>query len=667
MGRVNAVKRAFNSGELTPRLEDRSDLPKVQAGCRRIVNGLVTAHGGVMRRPGTRYVSSVKYSWGKTRLMPFVFSAVQSYIIEAGAGYFRFYMSGGSILGGDDLPYEIASPYTEDDLASLMWTQSADRLFLFHPGHRPATLNRFGHAAWTYTEFQYIDGPYLNSNADPNVTLTPSGTTGDVTLTASSAVFNAATDVGRPVRLKHGSTWSWGYITAVSSDTSASFHVVSAATTASATSFWRLGAWYPGSWPVAGFLFQGRLWAGGAASDPSLLFGSAMQDFTAWGIGTLDTDAVEFRLLGQGANAIKAFGSVGQTLLVGAEAGLFSLSSGSDNPVISGSQANASANPESSIGAHTGMVSQRIGTQMVYVGADGRKVAAAGYRYEKGVSGGWDTDELTLFAEHITAPRISAWSYQESPEPVIWAVRSDGVLLSCTYNAPQQVLAWARHVTAGVVEDVCCIPTGTADDVWLIIRRDVGGEQVRYVERLSALFDGSTAKEDAVGSDCSLTYSGAPATNISGFVHLTGKTVAILADGVVLQPQEVGAGGSLTLRRAASKVTAGLPFTVVIEPTELDLGANEGSTQGRQRRIVRVALDLYRSSPCSIGEDESDTTLMRMGPHIVQWGVEPELFSGETRSPFPGGWRNKLQIVIAHDRPQPFHLRSATLLFKSSG
>lgn len=48
------VKRSFNGGEVSPTLWQRTDVDKVQSGCRLLKNFLVHAHGAVYRRPGIR-------------------------------------------------------------------------------------------------------------------------------------------------------------------------------------------------------------------------------------------------------------------------------------------------------------------------------------------------------------------------------------------------------------------------------------------------------------------------------------------------------------------------------------------------------------------------------------------------------------------------------------
>ncbi len=81
---------------------------------------------------------------------------------------------------------------------------------------------------------------------------------------------------------------------------------------------------------------------------------------------------------------------------------------------------------------------------------------------------------------------VKAMAFQRQPDPIVWLVRNDGVLLSCIYDASQKVVAWARHVTQGIVEDVVVGYGKTAgDEVWLVVTRTLGdGSKGRYIERI---------------------------------------------------------------------------------------------------------------------------------------------------------------------------------------
>ena len=101
MARVAAQLTNFTAGELSPRLDGRNDLAKYSAGCATVENMVIYPHGAAARRPGTQYVAEVKTSANSTRIIPFEFNTEQTYILELGNLYMRFYRNNGQILEGN--------------------------------------------------------------------------------------------------------------------------------------------------------------------------------------------------------------------------------------------------------------------------------------------------------------------------------------------------------------------------------------------------------------------------------------------------------------------------------------------------------------------------------------------------------------------------------------
>lgn len=98
--------------------------------------------------------------------------------------------------------YTIDTPYATADIPDLRFAQSFDKIVIVHPSYAPRELIRLGHDNWTLSAISFDEPAYLDENSS-TVTLTPSGLTGSITVTASSATF-ASTDVGRVIRYKAG-------------------------------------------------------------------------------------------------------------------------------------------------------------------------------------------------------------------------------------------------------------------------------------------------------------------------------------------------------------------------------------------------------------------------------------------------------------------------------
>jgi hypothetical protein len=152
MRKAEPIVNNFTGGEVSPKLDARSDLQKYYTACRTLENMIPYVEGGAQARPGLYFVAEVKDSTKKVRLFPFQFNTEQAYIIEAGENYFRFYKDNARILDGM-IPYEVASEYQEEDLYGIKVTQSADIFYLAHRDYCMRKLSRTGHTAWTFTRF----------------------------------------------------------------------------------------------------------------------------------------------------------------------------------------------------------------------------------------------------------------------------------------------------------------------------------------------------------------------------------------------------------------------------------------------------------------------------------------------------------------------------------
>lgn len=180
---------SFAAGELAPSLYGREDLAKYAVGLRTLKNFTVHPHGGVSNRAGTRYVAEAKHAGKAVRLVPFEYSDTDAYLLEFGDEYVRFYKNGAQ-LTKDGSPYELETPYLEGELRALSFAQSADVLFIVHPNHPPMELARYADTNWTLEKCAFKGGPFRTMNST-DTTIELSSMSGNVTLTASAALFNA--------------------------------------------------------------------------------------------------------------------------------------------------------------------------------------------------------------------------------------------------------------------------------------------------------------------------------------------------------------------------------------------------------------------------------------------------------------------------------------------
>jgi hypothetical protein len=155
-------------------------------GVETLDNMIVKPQGAVIRRPGTKYIGQTKNNT-RVRLIPFEYSTTDTYILEFGNLYIRFYRNGGQIQSGGSA-YEITTVYTTAQLRDIQYVQLNDVMYLVHPDVAPQKLSRLDHDSWTIADVDFTWGPFLDENTT-TTTITPSGTTGSITLTASASTF----------------------------------------------------------------------------------------------------------------------------------------------------------------------------------------------------------------------------------------------------------------------------------------------------------------------------------------------------------------------------------------------------------------------------------------------------------------------------------------------
>ena len=336
MARVHPFQTNFTAGELTPKLAGQVDFKKYNNGVEIMENMTVFPQGGASRRYGTRFVKEVKDSSKVTRLIPFEFNIEQSYVLEFGDQYIRFYKDNGQIISGGSA-YEIATPFTESMLYEIQFTQSADVMYIVHETLKPRKLSRTGHTSWTLTEVDFQNGPYLDAN-ESSITFTSShqGTGTGRTLTASGTAFGYenngfhSSDVGRLIRMKDG----WGVITAYTSATVVTWEIKKDLGSATATTDWALGAWSEHTgYPKTVSFFEQRLIFGGSTLYPQTIWASESGFYEHFHAGVGDpADSFIYTIAANKVNTIRWLAPA-RDLIVGTAGGEFKVGRPTGEPL----------------------------------------------------------------------------------------------------------------------------------------------------------------------------------------------------------------------------------------------------------------------------------------------------------------------------------------------
>jgi hypothetical protein len=240
-----------------------------------------------------------------------------------------------------------------------------------------------------------------------------------------------------------------------------------------------------GTYPAVVTYFQSRRGYANTSNNPDEYFFSQPGAYTNFDEADppISSDAITGAPWAQQVNGIQWMVPMPGGLIVctGLDCWQLSGASGAASPLTPSSQ-NATA--QESYGFSPTVPPIRIGAHFLYVDSFGGEVRDNLYNF---FSNTYTGDDLTELSNHLfDGHKIIAWAWARKPYKIIWAVRDDGVLLSLTYLKEQDVVAWARHDTAGQVVSVAVASEPPVDAVYIVVKRFIAGKNAYgyYVERL---------------------------------------------------------------------------------------------------------------------------------------------------------------------------------------
>lgn len=705
MARLTLNQTNFTAGEVSPRMLGRVDIARYQNGAEIIQNAWPVIHGGAVRRDGTLMCSPAKFPDKNCRLVPYVFNASQAYMVEMGDLYVRIHFPDGTYSG-----IELVSPYAHTILDRLDYVQGADTMFIFCNTVSVYRLRRITNTEWSLAPAPFVTKPFDEKGIDfltlftidnpavgavrtvtaaepaflaadvgreiwsgggvAKITAVTSSTVATVEVTnAFSAptrptwslkgspqttnTLSAATPVGASVSMTLGvAGWratdvgkfvkiNGGLLEVVTytSPTAASGVIRSAPTSAVASpaNAWSLEAsvWNDiDGYPATGTLYEQRLALGGSPNFPQTIWESRTGEYLNFELGTKDDDAISYNLSSDQINPILHIGQI-NALIPLTYGGEFTVSGGVEKAIT---PTNIRAKNPSVYGCNK-VRPVRIGNELYFMQRAGRKLRAMAYKYDSDTFG---SPDMSVLSEHATKSGIIDMAYQQEPESILYLVRADGVLATMTVDRDQDVIGWARQITDGAFESVASIPTENGDQVWAVVRRTINGQNVRYIERF--------ATDLRVDSGVNATSVGGSKV-WGGLAHLEGKSVDIVADGVVMQ-QQVVTGGQVTIPRNAFSTSIGLNFKTRIKTLTPEVTGNVGSAQGNSMRIGEISLRFLDTIGCKI--NGQTVSFRSTGEGVLDKATG--LFTGVKRMEKLGWERGQATLDITQDQPLPFHL-----------
>ena len=152
---------SFTTGQISPKLRGRVDLDQYNNGVRTLQNFTIHPHGGITRRTGSEFVAETKDSSVASRLIPFEFSTAQTYILEFGNQYIRFYRNQGQILDSTEF---VNGDFTSD-ITSWTDNSSGTGSIAFNTDHMDLVGVGGGNEARAYQELNLGTNQYTVSTS----------------------------------------------------------------------------------------------------------------------------------------------------------------------------------------------------------------------------------------------------------------------------------------------------------------------------------------------------------------------------------------------------------------------------------------------------------------------------------------------------------------------
>lgn len=677
------VKESFNGGEVSRLISARIDQPRYQAGCKVMLNAYPLAQGPVTRRPGFVFLGEAKQQNSTVRLIPFVFSVDQTRVLEVGPRYIRFWTRDGLILK-DGSPYEVQTPFEEDQISSLDFAQSADVIYIASEFHKPSKLSRYGDTDWRLSTISFVPSiaapTQLTATAEGSIPASGTVTyyykvtvidkdTGDESFpSAQTQITCEALTQTYYVKLRTPENpkaaeyrfykYRGGVFGFIGRSSNGIFEDRNLqADTGDTPPEKKAPFEEEGNYPSIVFLWQQRLGWASSRNNPLTIWMSRSANYENLSSSKppKDDDGIEVTIASESQNRIMWI--MGEKyLLMGTSGAEYVIEGADGSPAITPS--NISFSRQSTFG------SLPIGAifasgKVLYAQRNTSEIREYGYNFEQDR---YLSPSLIILATHLIEQRaIVNWVWQQS-ESLLWCCLDDGTMIACTYMVEHDVIGWHRHETDGKVEQLCCIPGKRKDEVFAVICRQINGQQRKYIERLSEPYIGDDTKKFFY-VDCGLSYCGDPVTTLTGLDHLEGKEVSIFADGASIPPRRVK-DGCISLPYAVKLAYVGLPYRTLVTPNKPEVATEHGNPQSRFINIPRAVVRFYKSMNAKVGAEGG--ILVDVLMHDTANPTEPVVKTKDIQIQIGGGWDSERSISIEVTDPVPMTAICVTYSIKSA-
>jgi hypothetical protein len=479
---------------------------------------------------------------------------------------FDSYTSGGTA----ERIYNISSPFSVANLALLNYTQSVDVMTITRTGLDPRELTRTSSTSWAFSTITFepqIDPPsegwfgsfdtfnkYVVTSIDDETfeeSLASSiHSFGDIAPTPSAVVTFSfdAVDGARFYNVYRRVNGVFGFVSeAAAVGSTVTFNDIGVPPDTTDTPPDSRNPFSDnGDEPSGVALIQQRRFFFNTTNNKEGIWGSRTGLYKNFTISTpiQDDDAVTFSMAGEKVNEVRHMINLRRPIVftTDSENSLDGDSSGLITPFA------INSNAHSYIGSSTTRPIV-IGSTAIFIENGGTYIYAFEYDFNLN---GYKTAELTVYSRHLVKNHtILDWAFQQKPDPIVWIIRDDGVLLGMTYDRENQIIAFHRHDFPGAsVTSIAAVPEGSETAVYLTVLRTVNGNASHTIERMNTRIIDEI--EDFVPLDSSLSYDGTiydvgQNMTISGGTNWTyDELLTLTCSGSIFTSDDIGNGIHIT-------------------------------------------------------------------------------------------------------------------------
>jgi hypothetical protein len=373
-------------------------------------------------------------------------------------------------------------------------------------------------------------------------------------------------------------------------------------------------ATYNRGWPSTGTAHEQRLVANGPPAARGVIAGSrtGIGQFLNFTTGTNANDAFVFLLVV--ANGLSVVWLHSQKILyVGTSVGVFAQTQVPMAPT----SVNFSRQSNYSLGDVRGF---DVAGEVFFVQRNGRQMRRMQFINDLQA---YQASDMTAYAEHMWTEgrRIKDFAYINSPDSILFLLRSDGSLMSFTYERFYGVAAWTKNATQGGMfiaiesffggvaqKDMVVLATqrstwnGAAfvDQVFLEILSETSRNEWGVEPNTAGGFDYATldpslwfARLDAVQ-----IQTGNGTTSLTVASRFFNKAVTVQADGVDYGTYTASVSGAITVAQPIplnATVYIGYKYPAKIVPVQLEV-ASKNTAQAATQRWARPMFRLFASA-----------------------------------------------------------------------